>query len=50
MVGMTPTPYVNSNNRRIREVLGWTPLEPLRKGLEQTYAWIEMQVLRDTPE
>jgi len=33
-----------SDNRRIREALGWAPSEPLRKGLEQTYAWIEKQV------
>ncbi len=40
----------NSNNRRIREVLGWAPSEPLRRGLEQTYGWIKTQVLHDTPE
>jgi GDP-D-mannose 3', 5'-epimerase len=40
----------NSDNRRIREALGWAPSEPLRKGLEQTYAWIEMQVLRESLE
>jgi GDP-D-mannose 3',5'-epimerase len=36
----------NSDNRRIRDVLGWAPSEPLRRGLKQTYAWIAMQVLR----
>jgi GDP-D-mannose 3',5'-epimerase len=40
----------NSNNRRISEVLGWTPSKPLKIGLGQTYAWIETQVLRDLPE
>lgn len=33
-----------SDNRLIREQLGWAPSEPLRKGLERTYAWIEEQV------
>lgn len=36
----------NSNNKRIRERLGWAPSQPLRKGLEQTYAWIEAQISR----
>ncbi|MEW6675509.1 MAG: NAD-dependent epimerase/dehydratase family protein [Nitrospirota bacterium] len=34
----------NSDNRLIKEKLGWVPLMPLRKGLEITYAWIEEQV------
>jgi nucleoside-diphosphate-sugar epimerase len=34
----------NSDNRLIRERLGWAPGEPLRKGLEKTYAWIEQRV------
>lgn len=33
----------NSDNRLIRERLGWAPSEPLQKGLEATYAWIEAQ-------
>lgn len=33
----------NSDNRRIRERLGWAPSQPLRTGLEKTYAWIEAQ-------
>ncbi len=28
----------------IREKLGWAPSAPLRKGMEQTYAWIAGQV------
>jgi GDP-D-mannose 3',5'-epimerase len=39
----------SSDNRRIREALGWAPSEPLRKGLEQTYAWVEQQVLSGVP-
>ena len=35
----------NSDNQLIRERLHWAPSEPLRKGLEQTYAWIEAQML-----
>ncbi|MDA7950291.1 MAG: NAD-dependent epimerase/dehydratase family protein [Pirellulaceae bacterium] len=34
----------NSNNDRLRDVLGWEPAITLRKGLESTYAWIEDQV------
>lgn len=38
----------NSDNRLIRQKLGWAPSEPLRKGLERTYAWIERQVLSNS--
>jgi GDP-D-mannose 3',5'-epimerase len=34
----------NSDNRLIRRELGWEPTEPLVRGLERTYAWIEEQV------
>ncbi|MGD0497267.1 MAG: NAD-dependent epimerase/dehydratase family protein [Bryobacteraceae bacterium] len=34
----------NSDNRLIRERLGWSPSRPLREGLEKTYAWIESRV------
>jgi GDP-D-mannose 3', 5'-epimerase len=34
----------NSDNRRLRDVLGWQPTIPLRHGLEPTYRWIEKQV------
>jgi len=34
----------NSDNRMIREKLGWAPSRPLREGLEKTYQWIEGQV------
>ncbi len=34
----------NSDNRLIREKLGWAPSQPLRQGLEHTYPWIEKQV------
>ena len=34
----------NSDNRLIREKLGWAPSRPLREGLEKTYAWIDRQV------
>lgn len=33
-----------SDNRLIREKLGWAPDYPLRKGLEKTYGWIASQV------
>lgn len=34
----------NSDNNRLRDVLGWEPLIHLRQGLIPTYAWIEGQV------
>ena len=34
----------NSDNSRLREVLGWEPQIPLEKGLKITYDWIEGQV------
>jgi nucleoside-diphosphate-sugar epimerase len=37
----------NSDNRLIREKLGWAPSRNLREGLEVTYAWIERQVRRN---
>jgi nucleoside-diphosphate-sugar epimerase len=36
----------NSDNRLIREALGWAPTSRLRDGLEVTYRWIEDQVRR----
>ncbi len=34
----------NSDNRLIRERLGWGPSKSLREGLAKTFAWIEEQV------
>ena len=39
----------NSDNKLIREALGWAPSRALLEGLEVTYAWIERQVRRNTP-
>jgi GDP-D-mannose 3', 5'-epimerase len=36
----------NSDNSRLREVLGWEPRWSLRAGLERTYEWVEGQLLR----
>ena len=35
----------NSDNELIVQMLGWRPTRPLRSGIEETYAWIEQQVL-----
>ena len=34
----------NSDNSRLRAVLGWEPAVPLREGIERTYQWVEKQV------
>ena len=34
----------NSDNTRLREVLGWEPRISLEEGLAPTYRWIEEQV------
>jgi len=34
----------NSDNRLIRQRLGWAPSKPLREGMTKTYAWIESRV------
>ena len=34
----------NSDNTRLRQVLGWEPTIPLEEGLARTYAWIADQV------
>lgn len=36
----------NSDNRLISQRLGWAPSQPLRAGLEKTYAWIAEEVRR----
>jgi nucleoside-diphosphate-sugar epimerase len=43
----------NSDNSRLRVVLGWEPKTPLIEGLEITYRWIEQELERAgrlTPE
>ncbi|MFW6202280.1 MAG: NAD-dependent epimerase/dehydratase family protein [Gemmatimonadota bacterium] len=34
----------NSDNTRLRDVLGWEPEIPLEEGLRRTYEWIEAQL------
>jgi len=34
----------NSDNRLIKQSLGWAPSQPLRDGLTRTYSWIQAQV------
>jgi len=34
----------NSDNTKLRDVLGWEPAISLEEGLQSTYAWIEKQV------
>jgi GDP-D-mannose 3', 5'-epimerase len=38
----------NSDNRLIKQKLGWAPAQPLRAGLEPTYLWITTQVMRNS--
>src|SRR5687767_7842614 len=35
----------NSDNTRIKQLLGWEPSTRLRDGLEKTYAWIQDQIV-----
>ena len=37
----------NSDNSRLREILGWEPATPLRVGLEPTYRWIHECVAKE---
>jgi len=39
----------NSDNTRLRQVLGWEPSIPLIKGLETTYNWIASQLPQPEP-
>ncbi len=39
----------NSDNTRLREVLGWEPSIRLETGLANTYPWIASQVTKDVP-
>ena len=34
----------NSDNTMIKEKLGWSPMQPLKVGIEKTYKWIEYQL------
>lgn len=34
----------NSDNTKIKQVLGWAPSTPLRVGIEKTYRWIEQHI------
>jgi nucleoside-diphosphate-sugar epimerase len=36
----------NSDNSRLRRVLGWEPSIPLEQGLGVTYRWIESELAR----
>jgi GDP-D-mannose 3',5'-epimerase len=36
----------NSDNTRLRQVLGWEPRISLEDGLQRTYTWIEPQVAK----
>ena len=40
----------NSDNTKLKEVLGWSPEISLEEGLSKTYAWIEDQVRMKLPQ
>ncbi len=40
----------NSDNTRLRQVLGWEPAISLEAGLKKTYGWIAGQLQNKTPE
>jgi len=40
----------NSDNRLIKEKLGWSPSTVLRDGLRPTYEWISAQLMRNSPK
>jgi nucleoside-diphosphate-sugar epimerase len=40
----------NSDNKLIKEKIGWAPNYPLKKGLEKTYNWIKDQIDLDKQE
>src|SRR5947208_98494 len=40
----------NSDNNRLRQVLGWEPSTSLAKGLVPTYRWIEAEVSKREPK
>jgi len=37
----------NSDNRLIKEKLGWAPSKPLKEGLRETYEWIQNELKQD---
>jgi GDP-D-mannose 3',5'-epimerase len=40
----------NSDNSRLRDVLGWEPRVSLEEGIARTYAWVESQVAQSLGE
>lgn len=44
ITGPTGVKARNSDNRLIKDKLGWEPDYSLRKGMEKTYQWIEREV------
>ncbi len=40
----------NSDNSMIKSILGWEPNTSLREGMRKTYAWIEEEYLRRSPQ
>lgn len=43
--GPLGVPCRKSDNRLIKKMIGWSPSQPVKQGLQETYRWIEVQTI-----